>query len=127
VNGDDGVKVPARFFLGMGAFIAASAAVYWLTSYEDAGTTMLAVAASFGLFCAVYLWRQSRRAEDADDGADAPPEPWFPHSSVWPFAIGVAGFFLANGLIIGSWFLVPGVILLVGGVVGYAAESRSRV
>ncbi len=60
---------------------------------------------------------------EAED--DAPP-PWAPHASLWPFWIGVSGFFLVNGLILGSWFLVPGVILLLVGVVGYAAQSRSR-
>ena len=54
------------------------------------------------------------------------PEPWSPPSSVWPFGIGVASFFVVNGLILGSWFLVPGGLLLVATVIGYAAQSRNR-
>lgn len=120
------MSTSARFFFGIGAFIAVAGVVYWFGSYEGAGTTMLAAAAGLALFCAAYLWLQVRRADPDEDAGEGEPAGWAPHASVWPFWIGVAGFFLTNGLIVGSWFLVPGVILLLAGVVGYAAQTRAR-
>jgi hypothetical protein len=117
------VSTEVRVFFGIGAFVVVIGVVYWFASYEDAGTTLLGAAAAFSLATGGWLWLRQRRPPPGDDHA---AEEYFPHTSLWPFWIGVAGFFLANGLIVGSWFLVPGVILLLVGVVGYAAQSRSR-
>ena len=64
------------------------AVVYWFVSYEDAGTTMLVAAAGFSLFTGGWLWLRERRPPAADD---EPAEEYFPHTSIWPFGIGVAG------------------------------------
>jgi hypothetical protein len=111
-------------FGGIGAALAVGAAVYWFTSYEHAGTAMLTLGAGLAWFCGVYLWRhQGEASAPAATDADVA---WFPHASIWPFWIGVAAFLLANGLILGVWFLVPGAMLLALGVTGFAIESRNR-
>lgn len=121
------MSTETRVFLGIGVFVVAMAGLYWFTSYEDAGTTMLVLAAGLSLLTGTYLWRQGRgRGVPPDEAGEGEPEPWFPPSSVWPFGIGVASFFVVNGLIVGSWFLVPGGLLLVATVVGYAVQSRNR-
>lgn len=120
----------SRMFLVMGALSMVLASLYWFTSYEDAGTILLALSAGLSLLAGAYLWVQDRRRAhlqgDSQTGGSERDEPYFPPASVWPFGIGVASFFVVNGLIIGVWFLVPGGLLLAATIGGYAAESRRR-
>lgn len=135
------VRVQARMFVGIAVFFGLTAALYWFTSYEDAGTAMLVVSAGLGGLAGGYLWVQDRKASgssgggtgvgtagDTEDGTvvTTPAEPYLPHASVWPLGIGAAAFLLCNGLILGIWFLVPGVLLGAVSVVGYCAQSRRR-
>ncbi len=113
-------------FGGIGAFMAVITAVYWFGSYEDAGTALLVGSMLLALFSGGWLWLHTRGLTDDGDADAEDPGPWFPHASIWPFWMGVAAFLVVNGLIVGSWFLVPGAIVLAIGVAGYAAQSRSR-
>lgn len=125
----DELRVQARVFLGIGAIVTVMAGIYVATAYEDAGSVMLVLAAGLSFVCAAYLWIQLRAtARDTPAGTEAPGEPdqYLPHASIWPFVVGVAGFLLANGLILGTWFVVPGGLLLVIGVVGFVRQSRRR-
>lgn len=115
--------VPARVFLAVGGFVGVVAVVYWLTAYEEAGVALLVLAAALSLWCGAYLWlRQRAPAHDATVDV----EPFLPHSSPWPFAVGVGGFLLANGLIVGGWFAMPGAAVLAIGLGGFVRESRVR-
>ncbi|HEX9993506.1 MAG TPA: cytochrome c oxidase subunit 4 [Acidimicrobiales bacterium] len=121
------LKAEYLIFGGIGLAVLAWGVVYWLTSYEDAGTVMLLLAAALLLSTAAYLFVQHRRlAAPADEGDEAVLEPWFPHASIWPFGMGFAGFLLANGLVLGVWFVIPGVLVLAASTLGYARESRRR-
>jgi hypothetical protein len=115
--------VPARVFLGIGLFIAAIAVLYWFTAYEEAGTALLVLAAALALWFGSYLWLRLRSPADEPEEV---AEPFLPHSSPWPFAIGVGAFLLANGLIAGGWFFVPGAAVLTTGIGGFVRESRAR-
>jgi cobalamin synthase len=115
--------VPARVFLGVGAFVLATAVLYWLTAYEEAGTAMLVLAAILALWCGAYLWLRQRSPTDDPEHVG---EPFLPHSSPWPFVIGVGGFLLANGLLVGGWFSTPGAAVLALGIGGFVRESRAR-
>jgi hypothetical protein len=129
------VKVETKVVLFAAAFLAVTAAIYWFTSYEDAGTTMLALGATaYALLCG-YLYLQARRLrkvgvtrpEDREDATVTPGEVgFFPAASVWPAALGVGAVLLALGLVFGYWFIVIGGIVLVGGVIGYATEAQAR-
>lgn len=122
-----GLKAEYLIFGGIGAAALAWGVVYWLTSYEDAGTVMLMVAALLLLSTAAYLFVQHRRlVAPAGAGDEAVVEPWFPHASIWPFGLGLAGFLLANGLVLGVWFMIPGGLVLAASVLGHARESRRR-
>jgi hypothetical protein len=121
------LKAEYLVFGGIGAAVLVWGVVYWFTSYEDAGTTMLLVAALLLLVMAAYLFVQHRRLEaPAGPGDTATIEPWFPHASLWPFGIGLAGFLIGNGLVLGVWFVIPGGLVLAASVLGYARESRRR-
>ena len=122
-----------RIFVAVGAFIALIDVVYWFVSYEEAGTTMLALASALALYVGVFLWTRERRV---DAGLAAPTEagaardihegPYLPSASVWPLAVGISTALALNGLILGWPFAVPGAVALGLSVVGFVAQSRGR-
>ena len=125
------MRVEAVVFLGVTAFFASIGTLYWFTSYEDAGTTMLAGAALLGLLIGVYLFRWSRRIqarpEDRPDAslADAAgTTAEFPAASIWPFVFGLGATAFATGFVFGVWIFVLGGAIFALGVLGYIAESR---
>jgi hypothetical protein len=122
-----GIKVQSRVFLGIGGFLFVTGVAYWFLSYEGAGTVMLLLAGVLGFIVGGWLWLQSRRtvapAEPAEHQA---PEEWLPHASIWPFWIGLGAAFATGGLAMSPWLMVPGVFVLVLGVVGWARQSRYR-
>ena len=121
--------VPWRVFAGVGVFIAALAVVYWFVSYEDAGTTMLALASCLALFCGIWLYLQDRKRTVAPAVEVVSPDvtrPYLPDASVWPLAVGIGATLTLNGLIIGWPYAVPGVAALGLAVVGFVAQSRRR-
>ena len=117
--------VPARVFLAVGAFVLVIAAVYWATAYEEAGTALLVLAAALSLWCGAYLWLAQRSPAD-EPGLVSEEEAFLPHSSPWPFLVGVGAFLLANGLIVGGWFGLPGAVVLAAGVGGFVRQTRAR-
>jgi hypothetical protein len=128
------VKTEGAIFVGIAAFFTVIAAVYWFTSYEEAGSVLLLLAAGLGAIPGAWLILVSRRTpprledqEDADAAAGAGPVGTFPESSVWPlvFALGIA---LAGvGFVFGVWFALPGLPLALAGVAGAIAEGRRGV
>ena len=119
------MKVIGRAYLVLGGAVIVMAAVYWFTSYEDAGTAMLVLAAGLALFIGGYLAVTARRVT-AQGAAEAEPDPYLPHASAWPFLVGVAALVTFNGLAIGLWALAPGLIALAIALTGYATQSRRR-
>ena len=121
-----------RLFVGVGTFIEVIAVVYWFVSYEDAGTTMLALAAALALFCGAFLRLQERRLEAGEPapteaGASRETEaPYLTSASAWPFAIGVSAALALNGLILGWPYAVPGIALLALSIGGWVAQGRLR-
>ena len=120
----------ARIFLGIGAFLVVASTVYWFGDYEDTGTTLLATTAALGLVIGGYLARamrpQPRPAPDTASEAEESAEDFLPHASVWPFWVGAGAVVSANGLALGLWAVVPGTVLLLFGILGYARQSRRR-
>ena len=118
------LKVQWRIFLGLAAFIAVIGAIYWFVSYEDAGTTLLALAAGLALMCGGYLFVQDRKEIPATSPEDEPQ--YLPHESVWPFGIGLGVFMAFNGLILGPAWAVPGAVVGATSLGGFGAQSRRR-
>jgi hypothetical protein len=120
-----------RIFVGIGAFIALIAVVYWFVSYEPAGTVMLALSAALALFSGTFLWRHqgspALAAPATSATADVADGPYLPRTSIWPLVIGVSAALCLNGLIVGWPYAVPGAVLLGLGVVGWVTQSRRRV
>lgn len=128
----DDRAVPWRVFLAVGAFVLVLGAIYWGTAYEESGTVMLIVAGLLSLWIGAYLWLRARTpgpAEAADAAAAPGPEevaPYLPHASVWPFTIGLGAATIANGLVLGTWLIVPGALIMVLGIAGFVRQTRRR-
>ena len=127
------MKVESLFYLGVTAFFVVIGAIYWFTSYEDAGTTMLVASALLGLLAGGYLFLQARkfppRPEDRADATleeGAGPVDEFPAPSIWPFVFGLGAVVFATGFVFGIWVILPGAALLGLGVVGLIRQSRGR-
>ena len=115
-------------------FLAVIGAVYWFTSYEPTGSTLLAVGALAYLLLGGYLYFRRRRMrglrpEDRPDATQAEAAGavgYFPAASVWPAALGLGVVLVAVGLVFGPWFYLVGGIVVVGAVIGYAVEAEAR-
>jgi hypothetical protein len=142
----DDRKVPWRVFGAIGAFVLLMGVIYWLSAYEASGIVLLLLASGLSLWIGIYLWLVERRegaatveatqaagealaAEGAampGAGVDAHHGHYLPHSSVWPFAIGLGAATLANGLVLGLWVIVPGAVLMALGLGGFVRQTRRR-
>jgi hypothetical protein len=114
-----------RIFAGIAVFMAAIGTLYWFVSYEEAGTSMLALSSGLALLVGVFLWRHDR-AVPATALASHEPEEYLPAASIWPFGIGVSAFLTFNGLILGLGYAVPGAILMTMSLAGFIRQSRAR-
>jgi hypothetical protein len=119
-------RVPWRVFAGVGLVIAVIAGIYLATADERAGAVMLVLAAALALWLAVFLWSNLRRFEAGGTGEPAGDDVYLPESSPWPFGVGLGVTLVLNGLLIGTWFLVPGVFLLGLSLAGWGRQSRWR-
>jgi hypothetical protein len=130
------MRAEFRVVLFSSIFVGGLAVIYWFTSYEDAGTTMLGVAAAaYAMLCA-FLYLQVRRlrsgpprAEDSEvpvgPGGGSVEIGYFPAASVWPPAMALGAVLIALGLVFGYWFFVIAAIFFVGAVIGYAVEASA--
>ena len=125
------MKIESRVFLGFTAFFAVIGLLYWFTSYEDAGSVLLAGAALLGLLLGGFLYllarhMRSRPSDRTDatiaDGAGDVGE--FPAPTVWPFVFGLGATVLATGTVFGAYVVVGGLLVLVAGLVGMVRQSR---
>jgi Cytochrome c oxidase subunit IV len=109
------MRSEARVFLGVTGFFAVIGIVYWFTSYEDAGSVMLAACAGMGFLAGAAILVLSRDAAPrAEDDPDASPAEGagivdvFPIYSIWPFAVGLSSALAASGFAFGSWLVIIG-------------------
>jgi hypothetical protein len=131
-----------RFFLRTGVWILIAGIAYWLLSYELSGTILLgalllAILAFIGVGLVLAQARPVAEGSGAlawlnrvigfHERADAPapleagPE-LVPSSSSSPIISAAAVILIGLGLIFGSWLIVPGVVLLVIGGVGWLTQ-----
>jgi hypothetical protein len=116
-----------QLFIGVAAFIALITIVYWFVSYEDAGTTMLALSAGLALLFGGWLFLQDRKAAHQPAAGEEARDAYLPDSSMWPFIVGLGAALALNGFILGWAYAVPGTAVLAIGMLGFIAQSRRRL
>jgi hypothetical protein len=110
------MKVETRIFLGVAAFLFASAIVYaWWSDVERgrievAGTTALVLSGGLAVIVGSYFWFVSRRIDmrpedraDADIAEGAGELGFFSPGSYWPFSLGLSA--ALGGLALALWEL----------------------
>ena len=127
------MKTQGLVFVGTAVFMAVIGLIYWFTSYEASGTTMLGLTLGIGLIPGVALLRWSRRSRMLPgDRADADPDDMdgalgsFPESSVWPVVLAAGAAMTGIGLVFGVWASLPGALLILVAFVGGVLESRGQ-
>jgi hypothetical protein len=118
------VKTLGRLFLGMAAFLIIGGTIYVIFSDESAGKVLLLLAAGLGLIIGLFL--ELGVDKTADDGAEPERGLYLPHSSIWPFWLGIGALVIANGFALGLWGLIPGSIIMAGALLGFGRQSRRR-
>ena len=127
-----------RFFVRVGLWTALIGTIYWLMTYEETGTWLLAgVLASVVFFVATIAVnvaaarRGGRGLKDllgfTDTGPDNPlavEEDMFPVSSAWPAVVSLAAVLVGVGLIYGPWLWIPGAALGLTSAWGWLTETR---
>ena len=129
------MRLLTRILFGLGGFLLAAVAVYWLMSYQGAGRdpagpALMGIAAvAFG-YTGLVLWAAARRAdrEAADEQTASGPEGAtvvHVHPTIWPFAFSIAALALVVGAVVATRVLVPlGLALFAAAAVGWFAEVR---
>jgi len=138
---DDGPPTEAVVFFVIGSFSFLIGVIYlvWTsttpTGTELAGGAVLIGAGAFSTAIGTFLLRAARgvqadvlEAERAAEAGSTDPELvlYLPESSIWPFVIGVGLSLVLAGIPLGFWVLIPGVALLLQGLVGFMHQSRDR-
>lgn len=124
-----GFDIQARMFTFIGVFLTVASLGYGLWTREAAGATMLALASGLAFVVGGYVgWTKPSagvRAGHAEHG-HGDEDPWFPDSSIWPFALSIGLVMVANGLLLGTWLLLPGAGFLLYAVSGFVLQTRRR-
>jgi hypothetical protein len=144
-----------RFFLRTAAYTAVIGVIYWLLSYEWAGSVMLAfVALATGLVVVVFFLVVRATRGPLTNGADGPirrvgvtiarlvgfaeprgpagEEPLaaglepIPLASIWPLVAAAAASMIGLGLVYGPWLTLPGLALLAVTVWGWITQLDVR-
>lgn len=125
------MKVSSVLFLVLGVCYLVAGTVYMIYTREPAGFVMLMFLVAFALALAAFVFASFRSLgaplpedrADADMAEAAGPVMYFPTASVWPLALALGVTLLGLGLIVGLWWSVVGVIVLVLAVAGFVRES----
>jgi len=132
------VRVEGLIFSLLAIFLLVVGTVYWITSRDPSGFTLIMLSGGLGLMIGYYLLFTARRIderpEDRPDAeiADGAGEIGFfaPHSW-WPMALAGSAALTASGIIFGPFLILIGVFCLLGALSGllfeyYVGVNRSQ-
>jgi hypothetical protein len=124
------VRNEGIIFAIMAVFFAIVTPIYWLTSYEPAGTAALALTTAMSALIAFYILFTARRLPGPrpEDRTDADVEEgagdlgfYSPHSW-WPLFLAVSAAVTGLGLVFGWWLVGLGMILVMLTLGGFLFE-----
>ena len=118
-------------YTALSVFLVLGGVIYGVWSREAAGTVLLVLVGLFAGIVAGYLAFQDRlertTARGSTEEADVEEhDQYLPHSSIWPFEMGVGMATSFTGMVLGWAVLVPGLLILAHSIVGWIGQSRRR-
>lgn len=126
------MRSTARVFISLAAFFVVVDAVYWLVSYEIAGTIMFALWAVTLGFTAISLEAAANRGAPGGDNPDLRPaqragEPVgiFARRSGWPAVLALGLTVGLTGVVYGSWLLILGAVVAIAALIGLMQETAA--
>jgi CDP-diglyceride synthetase len=114
------MTVEARTLWTLSLFFFVIGAIYWITAREPAGVTLLMLCSGAAIVAVLPYHRRRRHGEDAVAHDIAPS------TSLWPFVMGAGAVLAVNGLVLGPWLLVPGVALVVRGLIAVLGRAEAE-
>lgn len=114
----------SRICLLLAAFLAIAGGIYWITSHEPSGTTLLLAGAATFCFVGLVSMMVARRASGSEtgEGSEGQVAP-----TIWPLGFAVAAVIIALGLVVSAWLLVVGAIVFIVCSAGWIRDvARSR-
>lgn len=123
------MKIAARLFTGSAIFFVVLFGIYWFSSHEPAGATLLALEVPATLLVGVYLRRYSRSSSSGDRSEFGAGEAEgeivaVPAPSLWPVGLAFGAGTFSAGLVLGPWLLIPGAVLLVISIIAQSLTGR---
>jgi hypothetical protein len=124
-----GRPAETRFFLFLGGFGLALAAVYWFLTYELAGTVLLIGFGLGALVLGVALLAERRGGVDPDPG----PTPFgdergrLPQETLAPLALGLGVSLALTAVVFGPWLVVAGIVPLAWGAWSWLRGARDEL
>ncbi len=109
-----------KILVGQAIIFATAGAIYFTGGGSLAGMILLAAAAIFGIWTAIFLLRRSHISPDEEMA----PGGVFPTATTRGPLLALAVVLLANGLIVGWWLAIIGLGVLVVAAVSFAREYR---
>ena len=127
------IPVEVAILGGMSAYAVFLGVVYWLVSYEVAGTVLLlGFGVATGVGFAVLRWES--RAGTGSGGVDGSTDRPFtdesgaiPTRSLAPLIVGFGVAVAALGLVFGIWFVIGGAIPIVAGGVDWLRSAQHEL
>lgn len=126
------MKSTSRIFTVSAVFFFVVDVVYWVVSYEIAGTIMFGLWGVTLLFAAVFLGAAANRSAPAGDDPDLRPEERageligvFPRGSGWPAMLALGLTVALTGLVYGSWLLILGAVVTIAALIGLMQETAA--
>lgn len=123
-----GLSVGTKVFGVLGVYFLALGAFYGSFAYEWAGTALLLLAGVASLLVAVWLGQRnevdsSYNLEVHEDLEADAAHGELPDASPAALLVGIGMVVAIAGLPLGVWIIVPGVVMVLAGVMGMLAES----
>ena len=125
------MRVTMLLWTGTGVFFVVMAVVYWLLSGDPAGTSLFVLSIFFGWLAGLTAWFWLRRGGDGpEEHADADmhdasgPIGTVVPSSIGPFVAAIGITMVALSAIVGPWLGLPGVGVILVGVVPLLRKPR---
>ncbi len=141
-----GLPEEVWFFLRIAAYAFFIGTVYWILTYEAAGTMLLygfGLAAGFSMLVLGLAARHIRGPDqDAPEGDDVAGRgaaaleangPFgdeggrIPSPSIAPFAVGFGAAVLALGLVLGPWLIGLGLLVAILGAIQWLAAAQREL